>query len=546
MKTFSTYLMLLISALCLSQASDSTQLKEIEFVEMITYGSTVEIFKGIDADIKIDETYVLPWQKELSYKESIGAALDTLIKNSTIKIEKNSFSDYVLRMESYFPEFINEGLMDAFELSVVSSDIKNNGQQLNIQDGGMVNFGFHSYSGYKNGSSYSHSWRTIDASYPIKSEVVSEDFQGTAQFQGGFVEGYQYAPIKKSDIGKKVQLGNTAVTVVDILKNVVILDLGANEDLEVKLVNLNKEGNKMYYSDGFVSQTVYEDTYFLFKEKPNLTLEEYQKIVRPKFLKLKESKNRNGVFGKEFTALTYGGELQEAYVYMPIYSSKTFTVTYDDNKYKNIPQAPPIPESEVKLDLHFETENEQGILLGEDLNLLDEKLTGVKKVSSGSFVNILGKTVSFFNGKEKDYSCNGYKYVKIEYQGIEYVIPGLHVFKLEKVDDNRFSGTERINFYKAESRDYLKPIKPVDEMEFCEHNTYSPVIMNMPDSNSYYVVQIEDSDSPSKIIKSEFYDIIKVDQTENGYNLKAKYDGVIYEGTIKKEDDKYIMKDLKK
>ncbi|WP_157578197.1 hypothetical protein, partial [Tenacibaculum ovolyticum] len=313
---------LIISSLSYSQEKDSIKLKELEFAEKLTYAFTSEIFKKQEHNSKIDKDYKLPWNTKLYTEAQSKKALDTLIKNATIKIKKGSFSNHILEFNSYFPEFISDDLISIFKLSIKTNKIADDSTILKIQKSGNSGFGFHSSSGFENGNAYSHNWRTISTSFDIKTKIKTEGFKGTIEFESGFIKGYDYLKIKKSDIGKEMKIGNYDFTVIDVLDNSVILDFKTNiEDLGLSLVNLNKKRQRITSSGVmFSSQTLFKDVYLKFKENPNLSFEDYKKAFHSKFIEIikkKKKETQKNIFGKEYRVFTSSGNLIKAYLYMP-------------------------------------------------------------------------------------------------------------------------------------------------------------------------------------------------------------------------------------
>ncbi|WP_165750437.1 hypothetical protein [Cellulophaga sp. Z1A5H] len=139
-----------------------------------------------------------------------------------------------------------------------------------------------------------------------------------------------------------------------------------------------------------------------------------------------------------------------------------------------------IPNLE-EISFHFESENESAILFGDTIQLFDKNLKSAKIDKTEIFIETIGKSLNYYNGNKSDDTCKGYKYVKIIYQGDEYITSGKNVVKLERLDVQPIEKTQFEFFIAALSNDYLQPLKPSSGFDFCEHLTFSPVlILNVP------------------------------------------------------------------
>ncbi|CAM1353783.1 hypothetical protein [Tenacibaculum ascidiaceicola] len=564
MKSKITVLLLLISILSFGQKKDSVEIKKVEFVEKLTYAFASQIFKKQEYNSKIDENYKFPWKTQLYTDTQYKTALDTLIKNATIKIKKGSFSNHILEFNSYFPEFMSDNLIDIFKLSIKKNKIVDGNTILKIQENGSHGFGFHSSSSFENGNNYTYNWRTINSSFNIKSKIKKEELKGAIEFESGFVKGYDYLKIKKSDIGKLMKIGNHEFTVIDILNNSVILDFKTNvEDLKFTLINVNKKNQRITSSGGmFTYQTLFEDMYLKFKENPNLSFEDYKKAFHPKYVELiknvdENKKVREDIFGKEYKVFLTSGKLINTYLYTPKYFSRTFEITYDENTEKRIPKEPKKSSLDKKLELHFEKEEGIAVLLGDNLKLLDDNLKPIKSVKAGINVKIIGKTYKYFNGKKYDETCDAYKYVKIEHEGKEYLIRGKNVYKIKKLDKQAAKGSN-LEFFKAEPNDFLKVLKPDEDMEFCYQIKYSPIIIRSIEKNSYSLINVIKDDLYSKITsqfkEADFFQsgsnekiynkITHIEIVNNGFLLDLRHNGNTYKISLIKKKNKYIAKYL--
>ncbi|WP_282143817.1 hypothetical protein [Cellulophaga baltica] len=554
-----TLLFLLVPVLSIGQENDSDEIDEIEFAEKLTYSFSSEIFKDKAYETDLDHDYTMPWKKTLYTEEQIEQALDTLIKNASIKIEKGSFSNHVLRFNSYFPEFIDEGLMEYFDLSIKKSTIINRGVNLEIQESGSSGYGSQSSSGYENGISFSHLWRTLNTSFNIKTTVTTEEYKGAVVFKSGFINSYNYLKISSADIGKKMSIGGHEFTVVDIIHNSVILDFGVDaEDLELKFVNLNQKGERFISSGStFSSQTLFEDTYKLFKNNPKLTFEAYKKEFHTRYVALIENAEKNteveeNIFGKKYRVFTASGKLMNAYLYEPKYTSKEFKIIWEENPIEHTPKAPKVIPTESNPMLQFRTENEDAVLIGDTIALLDTDLNLIKTIETGVFVKSLGITSTFYNKKKLDETCDGYKYIKIAYEGKEYVVAGKNVFKLKKLEIQAQENGSDIEFFSASSTDdYLQNILPGAGFNFCEHTTFSPIIIHNVKSGKYsFIALIEEGDVyheiSSELKKANFFQsetsLKSIELVKNGFTLDFKDNLASFKVLVMQKNNSFTAK----
>ncbi|WP_157972843.1 hypothetical protein [Aureibaculum luteum] len=526
-----TIALLLISSLSFAQKADSTKLKELEFVEKFTYAVTSELFNPEKKATTIDTDYKLPWEVSKTYtNEQLNTALDTLIKNATINIKKGMFTNHIVEFNSFFPEFMEDISFDFFKLTIKSNKIEQDNEMLAIQDLGSTGFGSHSSSGFANNTSFSHNWRTISSSFPIKTEIKNEDFSGSIEFESGFVNGYDHLKIAKSDIGKTLQLGRYNFTVIDYINNSVVLDVENSDDYsQFSMVNTNDKGQRIRAKEmSFAKQTMSKDMYDMFKTNPKITFEDYKKAVHSKFVVMMEAKmngaSEENIFGKKYVVLSSGSTLDNAYLYMPNYIQKTFTIVYTKDQEVRTPIMPKLAPSEEKIRLSFEKENSDGVLLGKEIQLLDEDLKVIESITAGTFVKIIGKAMYYYIDNTKDWSCNGYKYVKIVHNDKEYIVKGTNVFKMEKLDVQPLTEANEIELFTAESRDFLQPLSPdqsAEGMTFCDHLFYTPIIVKTNKSGSYSLITLEKTQDDAKITDA----FKEADFFQSGSNYKT-YDNI--------------------
>jgi hypothetical protein len=320
-----------MSYLSFAQISDS----EVEYLETYIYQTTSSAFKVKEYDSKIDNEYTLPWLKKNIDKLILDSALDTLIKKATIKIDKNSFSDYFLEFNSYFPESIKEA-PENFQLNIKENKIASQNEILEFNGGGSSAYSNYIYSTSENGQYSDHNWVSFYKSFSIKSEVTSEEFNGKITFEASFLYNYDYVKISKSHIGKQLKVGSYLFKVIDIINNLLVLEFEKNiDDEEFSFVNLNSE-NRMIKSSipTFSKLKISKEVYKLFKENPNLSFDDFKKVMHPQFLERRKYSNNAKVlsdliFEKSYIIFSFPGNTLNSYLYLSNRNFKTFEIEYD-------------------------------------------------------------------------------------------------------------------------------------------------------------------------------------------------------------------------
>lgn len=565
-------LLLILAKVSVAQEIDSTTLKSLAFLEKFTHAVASDLFAEKETESKLDKDYKLPWDNALLSKNQIKVALDTLQNNATINIEKGHFLNHVLEFKSYFPEFINKGLTGQFKISIKESRLFADDEQLKIQNTGFSGFGSESSFGFENGNSFSHNWRTINTSFNIETELQTEELEGTVEgaveFECGFVDSYKHVKITKSDIGKEMTIGEHRFLVKDIVGSSVILDFRSNaKGVDFELINLNDEGHKIIGSDmSLQSHSMFEVTYLAFKENKNLSLENYKKIVHPKYLKMLakeelanwENSDYEDIFGQEYKVITSSAKLANAYLYIKEYDTKVIEIKYDQERKVKKPSVSVQPKINTEQKLRFEKEDKEVILLGKEIMLYNESLKPIKDIEQGVVVKTVGKSYKYFNSDNEIESCQSYNYVKINYQETEYLVAGKHVFEMEKLGV-QVEGNDGIEFMTGNSNDYLLVYNPDGSHELCRQITYFPIIIKETKNNSFGLIDVVKNEQYSTItseyIDADFfqsdgnvniYDRIKnIEKANNGYVLIIRRDKMTIRVFLEKIDGSYQATYLK-
>lgn len=347
---------IILSLCCLvplfGQEIDSEKLKQIEIFERMTYEMNADVFKKNNYYSKIESDYKFPWQDKKYSSEQLKNALDSLAKNASINIKESS--NLTLEFDSRFPTGINSELLDVFKLNLKSSQIKGpKGELVIIKKVGHTWFGSKFASGNKNGKQYSYNWKTVTKSFNVSTNEATKELKGELLFKASFIEGYDYVKINKSNIGASFTINNYEFEVIDFFENKVVLHFKNNVDnVNFSFVNVDDNGGKIaqiaYFDfvelkrkDASIpadasplpegTSTMYKENYKLFKSNPNLSFQEFKKIVRPKFIKIMQSKNPREIiekaWGAKYLIFSSTDKMQNFFLYMPSkWAKKEFTV----------------------------------------------------------------------------------------------------------------------------------------------------------------------------------------------------------------------------
>lgn len=323
----------------ISQRIDSIEIKHLDLVERMTYGSTAEIFKKKENIDTYNQDYIKPWEKDLGDKNKYHYAFDTIKANATVTLEKGSYSNQ-LAFHSFFPVDFGNGLVQNFKISLDTTKLFSNDSLLEIRNNPMSFYGSISNSGIKDGTPFNKQWRTITTTFQMDSAFDSLNINGSAEFECGFISEYDYIKITHEDIGEKMSIAGLSFTVIDIIGPSIILKFDTEiKGITIETLNLTDEGYKITGNElTFSSFSVYEKMYEVLKNKNELSLEEYKAIFHPKFLTMLEeeklmnwnSENYKLHFGEEYKVFSSSGEIVNAYLFIPKYYNTTFEV-----KYKN-------------------------------------------------------------------------------------------------------------------------------------------------------------------------------------------------------------------
>jgi len=126
-------------------------------------------------------------------------------------------------------------------------------------------------------------------------------------------------------------------------------------------------------------------------------------------------------------------------------------------------------------ELHFVKKEKIAVLIGDSINLLDDNLKFVKELKEGTLVNVLSETARMYTYEDKP--CGGYKYVKININGVEGIVNGRKVYALK---DKEFGiiDKEGNNFEVFNVSYFGQAVKrKKGDMEFCYDNNSPALLM---------------------------------------------------------------------
>lgn len=177
--------------------------------------------------------------------------------------------------------------------------------------------------------------------------------------------------------------------------------------------------------------------------------------------------------------------------------------------------------------IEFINVNTKGILLGENIILLDEHMNEIRDISflKEKIVQVLGLSKNYFKTNPTDEHCQEFKYVKIKFEDVEGYVDGRKVYELTHDEQNKAFKIDDKEVSFTPTRYYGIGVADDNGLTSCQ--TQSPVIFS--DNSAHYEGLV-------KMIKSKYvYD---------GYpyfELKADdgcYDEIV---SFKKQDEKYVL-----
>ncbi len=328
------YLLPILVLISFLGAAPKPTAEHIAHIEEFMYESALEAFQPKRFYSTVNTSYTAPWEKKNPYsKKQLKAALKTLDKKATVKVEKAFFGKKRILFESEFPKNITD-IRDYFSLELTKSKIKNSKKQkVGFSKTGMVMYGARNKSGSKNGKSYSNEWVTVSGKFD-SDDKPGEKHKGKVTFTAKFISGYHKVSITPKDIGKSFKMGKVKFKVIDVVGNRVVLDTKGKSIEGIDYVNINAKGKEivaMSYSDfektGDTSirygdipsagyQTMDIEIYKSFIKNPGMTLDDFRKSFHQKFTSGKPSNPKN------YLILVSADAIQTMVLHKPKYGVK--------------------------------------------------------------------------------------------------------------------------------------------------------------------------------------------------------------------------------
>ncbi|MCX2745479.1 hypothetical protein OO013_16485 [Mangrovivirga sp. M17] len=345
-------LFILLSININGQEIDSAKIKAVEFFKGILYQTNSNLFKKEKLYSKLEEDFSFPWDKLNLPDEKLNTALDSMIENATLSFSENDFMGNGLEFNSYFPQFIESGMLDLYDMKIIDSELRDkNNNQIKIDEKGSVNFGSKFKAGYRDGSSYSYNWVTVSATFRFEEKEL-DSARGKVTFKALVTSGYQYKKITRSDVGKTLSIDSLSFKVIDMFDNKVVLNF-KNKDKTIfnnlEFINIDDKGNRIkqipYFEfiklkkedksiksgpTGEGKITTYAFNYNLFKDNPDMTPDEFDAKVNDKILRIfaAENQEKQGKeeFGEKYLVIYAADNIQNFYLYFPEQIEREFSM----------------------------------------------------------------------------------------------------------------------------------------------------------------------------------------------------------------------------
>jgi len=315
-----------------------TETSKLAHYEKATYHDLSEMFKPEEQQsLNYDEEYELPWNT-LNYNiPEYNAALDSIQAHGSIQIIREGISNNRMEFHSYHQTSGENDFNHNPSLLLHSSRFSNRSEPLRLDANSLT-------TSFVDGTSEDHdgskSWyRMIKSIVIFDSEIQENQVTGSAKFELGLISDYAYVKITKADIGKKVTLGNYTFTIINIIGSSIITDLDKVPE-NMDIVNLTKNGYRISQSEPCLessSTLIPQNIYMAFAENKDLTLAEFRSLFHESFMKAFADESFDGFqskksvnnLGRNVLIFSTGGDIDQAYLYIPKYHSRTIEMDYD-------------------------------------------------------------------------------------------------------------------------------------------------------------------------------------------------------------------------
>ena len=352
-------ILLLTSFFGYTQESDEKMKKQIEFAEKFAYDIGANIFYEPYMDSVSKELVSKPWERkpENSLNE-LKSGLDSLNANATITIDKklNYETDKIkLRFESYFPSYI-EDIEKIFKISIKESNLKTlSKEKLEVEKLPLYSFISNtSRSISVNGENTFYKWETVDSSFPIEVDsTMADQITGSVSFKVEIATTVDYIKLNKNNIGEEFILNGKKYKLINIIHNKVVIemvDIYYPLEKGLSFFNINKDG-KAIIGTSFLGRTAHsknntregkkisdvstttvpEKVYTIFKENPEISIEEFKEKVHSSFSEfMKDPLNKMHLvkhLGSPYIIFESAGPIHDFYLYTPKFDlEKEFTI----------------------------------------------------------------------------------------------------------------------------------------------------------------------------------------------------------------------------
>ncbi|WP_298506318.1 hypothetical protein [uncultured Maribacter sp.] len=329
MKIYITIIIFNLSFSIFSQEMDAIKNNEIEQFAKHLYEKSSYIFKKVDIVPKENKDFLFPWLKEFPSKDNLKKYLKILKENSTLEIN-SSIGTVQLQISSYLSEDENKDIFKLLDFVIIKSDLTNQeNEKIKVGDYIGSSWGYDQKCHSKKIQTNSSLCKTISSSFKL--DVSKEDkIAGELIVKARFISGYAYKEVTMNDINKPIILNDSEFKIINIINNTVVIsqENSRSELLDgIGYFNINKNG---YRVESIGSSTICTYNYNLFKENPNLSLQDYSKKIHHKLLKIENSDIPDDTYKKEFgenyTILISTDRIEKFILYVPNYEEMEFVV----------------------------------------------------------------------------------------------------------------------------------------------------------------------------------------------------------------------------
>lgn len=281
-----------ISKIKAQQISEEEKNLYYEFAYFLTKDIFTEPKKYNYKTKKYNETEVFP---KIDYTEKdLSIVTDSLQKFAKIEFDFDRENVY---LKSKFPSFFHpetDFSSQVIDIEVLESNLINNkNSKINLVKGGGSGFGFSFFYQNINDKEINKNFITVNR----QSQVENDDqfiasIKGSITYLVKYIVGYDKIELSSQDKGKTFILNNDEYTLIEVKNNRVLLaPKSKNRNQKLKIIVFHKNKKDILVekpltemddiSDAIaISQgSINEDIYQVFKENPDITLEEFKRKI---------------------------------------------------------------------------------------------------------------------------------------------------------------------------------------------------------------------------------------------------------------------------